>query len=130
VQRGKEHRLEKRLDGSIQECYEPKIGQVLDLASPYLHESFGGEAILSIGKAIDYINHGLSGIVNTMPFTCMPGTVVTAISKKLREDFDNVPWLNLAYEGLEDANEITRLEAFMHQAREFQKSGQRMKRMR
>jgi predicted CoA-substrate-specific enzyme activase len=121
VQRGKEHRLERRLEGSIQECYEPKIGQVLDLASPYLHESFGGEAILSIGKAIDYIKHGLSGIVNTMPFTCMPGTVVTAISKKLREDFDNVPWLNLAYEGLEDANEITRLEAFMHQASEYRK---------
>jgi predicted CoA-substrate-specific enzyme activase len=130
VQRGKEHRLEKRLEGSILECHEPKIKNVLELASPYLHESFGGEAILSVGKAIDYINHGLSGIVNTMPFTCMPGTVVTAISKKLREDFGNVPWLNLAYEGQEDANEITRLEAFMHQAREFQKqrsrTGQRM----
>ncbi len=121
VQRGKEHRLEKVLEGSILECREPGIAQVLQLAGPYLHESFGGEAILSIGKAIDFVNQGLSGIVNTMPFTCMPGTVVTAMSKKLREDFDNVPWLNLAYEGLEDSSEITRLEAFMHQAREFQK---------
>ncbi len=121
VQQRKEHRLEKRLEGFILECHETKTADVLQLASPYLHESFGGEAILSIGKAIDYINQGLSGIVNTMPFTCMPGTVVTAISKKLRQDFGNVPWLNLAYEGLEDANEITRLEAFMHQAREYKK---------
>ena len=121
VQKKKEHRLEKRLVGSILECHEPKTEKVLKLASPYLHESFGGEAILSIGKAIDYINQGLSGIVNTMPFTCMPGTVVTAMSKKLREDFGNFPFLNLAYEGQEDANEITRLEAFMHQARDFQK---------
>ncbi len=121
VQRGKEHRLGKRLEGSILECHEAKTKDVLELASPYLHESFGGEAILSIGKAIDYINQGLSGILNTMPFTCMPGTVVTAMSKKLREDFDNVPWLNLAYEGLEDSSEITRLEAFMHQARDYRK---------
>ena len=121
VQRGKEHRLERQLKGAILEYHESRTGEVLKLASPYLHESFGGEAILSIGKAIDYINQGLSGIVNTMPFTCMPGTVVTAMSKKLREDFDNVPWLNLAYEGLEDSSEITRLEAFMHQARQFQK---------
>jgi predicted CoA-substrate-specific enzyme activase len=121
VQNRKEHRLEKRLEGSILGCHEPKVEDVLDLASPYLHESFGGEAILSIGKAIEYINQGLSGIINAMPFTCMPGTIVMAISKKLREDFGNFPWLNIAYEGLEDANEITRLEAFMHQAREFQK---------
>jgi predicted CoA-substrate-specific enzyme activase len=121
VQKRKEHRLEKRLEGSILGSHEPKVEDVLDLASPYLHESFGGEAILSIGKAIDYINQGLSGIINTMPFTCMPGTIVTALSKKVREDFGNFPWLNIAYEGLEDANEITRLEAFMHQAREFQK---------
>ncbi len=121
VQRRKEHQLEKRLEGSILECHEPKTEDVLKLASPYLHESFGGEAILSIGKAIDYINQDLSGVVNTMPFTCMPGTVVTAMSKKLREDFGNFPWLNLVYEGQEDANEITRLEAFMHQARDFQR---------
>jgi predicted nucleotide-binding protein (sugar kinase/HSP70/actin superfamily) len=121
VQRRKELNLEKRLEGSILECHESTTEEVLELASPYLHESFGGEAILSIGKAIDYINQGLSGVVNTMPFTCMPGTVVTAISKKLREDFNNFPFLNLAYEGQEDANEITRLEAFMHQARDFQK---------
>jgi predicted CoA-substrate-specific enzyme activase len=130
VQKRKEHRLEKRLDGSILGCYEPDVADVLNLASPYLHESFGGEAILSIGKAIDYMNEGLSGIINTMPFTCMPGTIVTAISKKLREDFGNFPWLNLAYEGQEDSNELTRLEAFMHQAKEFQKKGQRIQRIK
>jgi predicted CoA-substrate-specific enzyme activase len=130
VQKRKEHRLEKRLDGAILGCYEPDVADVLNLASPYLHESFGGEAILSIGKAIEYVHQGLSGIVNAMPFTCMPGTIVTALSKKLREDFGNIPWLNLAYEGQEDSNEITRLEAFMHQAKEFQKSSQRMERIK
>jgi predicted nucleotide-binding protein (sugar kinase/HSP70/actin superfamily) len=121
VQGNQEYKLEKSLKGAIRGWHEPKIEKVLELASPYLHESFGGEAILSVGKSIDYIKQGLCGIINAMPFTCMPGTVVTAISKKLREDCGNFPWLNMAYEGLEDANEITRLEAFMHQSREFQK---------
>jgi predicted CoA-substrate-specific enzyme activase len=121
VQGKQEYRLEKNLKGAVRGWHEPKIEKVLELASPYLHESFGGEAILSVGKSIDYVKQGLCGIINAMPFTCMPGTVVTAISKKLREDFGNFPWLNMAYEGLEDANEITRLEAFMHQAKEFQK---------
>ncbi len=121
VQAKAEYRLEKNLKGEILGWHEPKIEKVLELASPYLHESFGGEAILSVGKSIDYIKQGLCGIINAMPFTCMPGTVVTAISKKLREDCGNFPWLNMAYEGLEDANEITRLEAFMHQSQEFQK---------
>ena len=124
VQKKQEYRLEKNLKGAIRGWHEPKIEKVLELASPYLHESFGGEAILSVGKSIDYIEQGLCGIINTMPFTCMPGTVVTAISKRLREDFGNFPWLNIAYEGLEDTNEITRLEAFMHQAQEFQKKRQ------
>jgi predicted nucleotide-binding protein (sugar kinase/HSP70/actin superfamily) len=121
VQRNQEYKLEKNLKGAIRGWHEPKIEKVLELASPYLHESFGGEAILSVGKSIEYIKQGLCGIINTMPFTCMPGTIVTALSKRVRDDFGNFPWLNIAYEGLEDANEITRLEAFMHQAREFQK---------
>jgi len=121
VQGNQEYKLEKNLKGVVKGWHESKIEKVLELASPYLHESFGGEAILSVGKSIDYVKQGLCGIINAMPFTCMPGTVVTAISKKLREDFGNFPWLNIAYEGLEDTNEITRLEAFMHQAREFKK---------
>ncbi|MCK4428498.1 MAG: CoA activase, partial [candidate division Zixibacteria bacterium] len=101
VQRNQEYQLEKSLKGAILGWHEPKIEKVLEHASPYLHESFGGEAILSVGKSIDYIKQGLCGIINAMPFTCMPGTVVTAISKKLREDLGNFPWLNMAYEGLE-----------------------------
>jgi predicted nucleotide-binding protein (sugar kinase/HSP70/actin superfamily) len=100
---------------------EPDTETILGYSSPYMHPSFGGEAILSIGKAIDYIKRGASGIINTMPFTCMPGLVVTAISKKFREDFNNIPWLNIAYDGQEENTAMTRLEAFMYQAKEYQR---------
>ena len=73
-----------------------------------------------IGKTIDFANGGASGIVNIMPFTCMPGTIVSTLLKRYREENSNIPILNMAYDGQEQTNTLTRLEAFMYQAREFQ----------
>jgi len=39
--------------------------------------------------------------------------------KRVRQDLDNVPFLNMAYDGLEQTTSITRIEAFMHQAMQF-----------
>jgi len=116
-----EHMLARPFHHMLLNAEEPSTKKVLEYSAPYMHPSFGGEAILSVGKAIDYIKRGASGIINTMPFTCMPGLVVTAISKKFREDFHNIPWLNIAYDGQEENTAMTRLEAFMHQAREYQR---------
>jgi predicted nucleotide-binding protein (sugar kinase/HSP70/actin superfamily) len=67
------------------------------------------------------MENGFNGIINVMPFTCMPGTMVTAISKRLREEY-KVPWLNLAFDGLEQGTTETRLEAFMYQARQHKEN--------
>jgi len=120
VQHREERRLLSGFNGSFRSLHEPSIEKTLDRARPYIHHSFEGEAVLSVGKAIDYISRGVSGIVNVMPFTCMPGTIATAVLKRVREDHDNIPLLNLAYEGQGDSQSLTRLEAFMHQARSFQ----------
>jgi predicted nucleotide-binding protein (sugar kinase/HSP70/actin superfamily) len=120
VQLHDEHRLVKLVEDMLLNAHEPSIEQIVENSAPYMHHSFGGEAILSIGKAIDYVHNGLSGIVNTMPLYCMPGTVVSALSRRVREDLDNVPWLNLAYDGQQETNAENRLEAFMYQARRHQ----------
>ncbi len=119
VQHRDERRFLSSFNGTLRSLHEPKIGQTLRTARPYIHHSFEGEAVLSVGKAIDYINRGASGIVNVMPFTCMPGTIATAVLKRVREDHRNIPLLNIAYEGQGDSQTLTRLEAFMHQARAF-----------
>jgi predicted nucleotide-binding protein (sugar kinase/HSP70/actin superfamily) len=85
----------------------------------YLSVNIGGEAILSVGKGIDLIKSGASGVINAMPFTCMPGNTVTALSRSIREDYPDFPWLNISYEGLEDTGEGIRLEAFVHQVTEY-----------
>jgi predicted CoA-substrate-specific enzyme activase len=121
VQMREEHRIMSGFNGSLRSLHEPTIDTTLRRALPYLHHSFEGEAVLSVGKAIDYIGRGVSGIVNVMPFSCMPGTIAGALLKRVREDHGNIPLLSIAYEGQQDTQTVTRLEAFMHQARAYQK---------
>jgi predicted nucleotide-binding protein (sugar kinase/HSP70/actin superfamily) len=120
VQRKEEHLLEEIFQGSLKNLAEPTIPETLALARGYLDPSFEGEAILSIGKSRDFVRKGASGLVNIMPFTCMPGTVVNSLFKRFREEHDNIPFLNLAYDGQEQTHTRTRLEAFMYQVRQFQ----------
>jgi hypothetical protein len=39
--------------------------------------------------------------------------------KRVRQDLDNVPFLQMAYDGLEQTNTLMRLEAFMYQATQY-----------
>jgi hypothetical protein len=50
----------------------------------------------------------------------MPGTIVSTLLKRYQEENNNIPILNMTYDGQEQTNTLTRLEAFMYQAKEFQ----------
>ena len=50
------------------------------------------------------------------------GTITSAILKRMREDHNNIPVLNIAYEGQQDSQTLTRLEAFLHQAKVYQQA--------
>jgi predicted CoA-substrate-specific enzyme activase len=118
-QKKDEHRLTKIFKGYLRNLHEPTVKSVLHQARPYLHDSFEGEAVLSVGRTADFAHAGCSGVVNVMPFTCMPGTIVSAILKRYREENNNLPVLNMAYDGQEQTNTLTRLEAFMYQAKQY-----------
>ena len=112
-----EHIVHKGFETFVRNFHEPHTEKVLEYSNPYLHQTVEGEGPLSVGKAIDFIKKGASGIINVMPFTCMPGTNVSAVILKAMEDFGGVPFLNLSYDGL--TTHQIRLEAFMHQAHQF-----------
>jgi predicted nucleotide-binding protein (sugar kinase/HSP70/actin superfamily) len=120
VMKSDEHRLTAAFDGFLDNAHEPSTRKVLDLAAPYVHETFEGEAIMTVGKALDFADQGLAGIVSVMPFTCMPGTISQALMRRVRSDRNQIPYLNMVYDGLEQATAETRLEAFMAQAQEYQ----------
>jgi predicted CoA-substrate-specific enzyme activase len=122
IQKGVEKKLAHVLLPYVPIAHEAAVEELIEMAQPFVDVSLSGEAILSIGKAIDYFQRGAAGVVNTLPFNCMPGTIVTGISKRVQERCDGIPWLNLAYEGLENKNEEIRLEAFLLQVSQFDES--------
>ncbi|MFW5866336.1 MAG: acyl-CoA dehydratase activase-related protein, partial [Armatimonadota bacterium] len=117
-----EKSLARPWEGFLRNYHEPATGEVLDMADRYVDRSFEGEAVMTVGKAVDFIDKGLHGVVSVMPFTCMPGTISHAILKRVRTDYGEFPFLNMVYDGNEQATDQTRLEAFMYQAGEFLKA--------
>ncbi len=111
-----EHRYAKRFQGHLRTLEEPSTTAVLKKAAPYVHKSFEGESILSVGKSVDFATRGAHGVVNTMPFGCMPGTIVTALMRAVTGDY-GLPAINIAYDGTEASTNEIQLEAFMDQAR-------------
>ena len=115
--------VRRRLEKPFRELFdgreEPGAGEILAAAAPYMPENIGGEAILCIGAPVALSKRGaIEGAVNVLPFTCLPGTVVTAVSKRIRRDCPELPWLNLAFDGQTDTDNDSRLEAFMFQVRQ------------
>lgn len=107
-------------EGALASLHEPDTAELMRLAGPYIHPSFEGEAILSIGKSIDLIHKGASGIINAMPFGCMPGTIVSGLMRGITADF-GIPCLSVPFDGTESLTADIQLEAFMDQAEEYAK---------
>jgi predicted nucleotide-binding protein (sugar kinase/HSP70/actin superfamily) len=119
VQRYDEARLFHPIADLLSQGHDTAITKVMEYARPYYDPELGTEAVLSIGKTIDFARLGAAGVIHVMPLNCMPGTISTAICGKVRQDYQRIPWLNLIYDGQEDTNINTRLEAFMYQARQY-----------
>jgi predicted nucleotide-binding protein (sugar kinase/HSP70/actin superfamily) len=119
VQNYFQHKIERTLAEPLEKRFgrlaEGSIEHVIELARPYLHHSFEGEAILSVGKTVEYHHQGFGGVVNVMPFSCMPSTIVSTQAMRLSAECANMPILNLSFDGQEDSTLTTRLEAFVEQ---------------
>lgn len=115
-QKRTEHRYGKLMEGFLKNLHEPTTTEVLKKAAPYVHDSFEGETVLSIGKAVDMMANGASGVINAMPFGCMPGTIVTALMRAVSRDY-GVPSISIPYDGTESPTTEIQLEAFVDQAK-------------
>jgi len=115
VQRRVERGSARLFEGMLAALHEPPTSAVLRRAAPYVHDSFEGEAVLSVGKAVDFAARGADGVVNAMPFGCMPGTIVTALLRAVTRDH-GLPVISVAYDGTASSTSEIQLEAFMDQA--------------
>jgi len=110
--------LRKPFDSSIELfTREASTGAILDKANAYLTKLIEGESVLSMGRVVEYAEHGFDGIVNVIPFGCMPGTIVSLLLHQFRRDY-GLPVLNVVVEGTKDPGESIRFDAFIQQAGE------------
>jgi predicted nucleotide-binding protein (sugar kinase/HSP70/actin superfamily) len=85
---------------------------VEEKARPYLSQNVGGEGRETIGGTVLFAERGFDGIVQLLPFGCMPENIATSIIPKVQKDHD-IPVLTLAFDEQSGrAGMITRLEAF------------------
>ena len=106
------------LDGRL----DLHLHDMLNSCEPYIHHHYDGDPPLALGAAAALARRGISGVANILPFTCQPGTLISAVAGELRQDYGNLPWVDIAYDGQDDAGIDTRLQAFMHQAYEYRKN--------
>lgn len=124
-QRGVERKLSEPLRSVLRHPAERPIARAVERIEGFYEPLLGTEAVLTMARSLDLGAHGLAGVVNVLPFSCMPGTVVSCMSPRLREEMNGIPWLDVAYDGQEETNLHTRLEAFMHQALQYHRRAAR-----
>jgi predicted nucleotide-binding protein (sugar kinase/HSP70/actin superfamily) len=117
--------MRRQFDSCI-ECFtrEADIHQILRYASTYVNPALEGETVLSMGRSVEYAHHDFDGILNIIPFGCMPGTSVSMLLHQFRHDH-GIPVFNLVVDGTKDLAQDIRLEAFFQQCLEHMSSRQK-----
>ena len=82
-------------------------------ASPFLSQNVGGEGRETIGNTVMFAERGFDGVLQLLPFGCMPENIATSILPRVQQTHD-IPVLTLAFdEQTGKAGMVTRVEAFM-----------------
>ena len=100
------------------------LHEILKLSNKYVSEFYDGDPPIALGSSAALAERGVSGIAAILPFTCMPGTLIASVSDSFRKDYNNIPFLNIPYDGQDTVSLETRLQAFVHQVREYAEAHQ------
>jgi len=95
------------------------LHDMLSLCNTYVNQYYDGDPAIAMGTSVALTKKGVSGLAAILPFTCMPGTLIASVSDSFRKDHNNIPFINIAYDGQDTVSLDTRLQAFVFQAKEY-----------
>ncbi len=95
------------------------LHEMLKLCNSYVNEFYDGDPAIAMGTSVALSGKGVAGLAAILPFTCMPGTLIASVSDSFRKDHNNIPFINIAYDGQDSVSLDTRLQAFVFQVKEF-----------
>lgn len=100
IQLADEHELRSLFVDDFVGYEEPGTEEVLQLAQPYLpFAGVEGEMVMNMGRSAYLAMHGVDGIVDISPFTCMNGVVSEAIYPKVSREHGEIPIRNFYFDG-------------------------------
>ena len=111
--------LLKGIEKFIDHEKDVSLHEMLNLCNKYINQFYDGDPPIALGSSAALANRGISGIAAILPFTCMPGTLIASVSDTFRKDNNNIPFINIAYDGQDSVSLETRLQAFVYQVKEF-----------
>lgn len=115
---GYEHKLFKATLPYMQGFDDITAKEIVSNGEEYIRHYIGGEAIVSMGKAVDYAKRGLDGIISVIPFNCMPGLTVAGFIPKFRKDNNNIPFVSIEYDGFQDSTREIIIDTFVAQVKD------------
>ena len=101
--KGEEKLWYDRAGPLLADRHEPPIDQVMKAGMRFVPLNFAGETILTVGRSILFAAQGADMVVNAAPFGCMPGTLTTAMLRKVQEE-TRVPMVSMFYDGTPGLN--------------------------
>ncbi len=95
------------------------LHDMLSMCNNYVDHNYDGDPPIALGTSVALARKGIAGIAAILPFTCMPGTLIASVSDTFRKDHNNIPFINIAYDGQDSVSLDTRLQAFVFQVKEY-----------
>jgi len=114
--------LLKGIDKLTDHEKEISLSDMLSLCNPYVDKDYDGDPPIAMGSSVALSRKGVAGIAAILPFTCMPGTLVASVSDSFRKDHNNIPFINIAYDGQDSISLDTRMQAFAFQVKEYSRN--------
>lgn len=123
--------LERRVVEPIKHLFKDRqpYAASADEMRKYLRPHYNPEisnGAIDWGEGLELVDHDKGhGVIQIVPFLCLGAIVSASMGTRVRHDVGGVPWLDMVFDAQGTTNIRTRLEAFMHQAAQFQRGGAR-----
>jgi predicted nucleotide-binding protein (sugar kinase/HSP70/actin superfamily) len=113
-------RVESRLPNELIPFGTLDTKTILRETLPYIHYDIDPVLATLTARVRRFAASGVSGICNLFVLNCMLGNVTVPIFKRALKGYPHLPMLHAVYDGQKATNMVTRIEAFLHQAKLYQ----------
>ncbi len=111
----------KQTEAHLEEELRPfgtlRADTIINETAPFIHYDIDPILATLTTRVRRFAASGISGICNLFVLNCMLGNVAVPVFKNALQGYQHLPVLHAAYDGQKETNMITRVEAFMHQAK-------------